>query len=163
MASAFGGGGDLTATPSAPNQTQVAQLGSALITSLTKDATVTDKGNGQLEVTGKVKTIAQDVLQAAGPLLGNLPAKTKTDLAKAKDGLANIPDSQYVTFDVWLSGGALTELKVDLAQFLPTSQTGGGHMALDMKISQSAPAVTAPSGATLVDVKKVIAGLTSGL
>jgi hypothetical protein len=157
------GGGDLAASPSAPNQMQLTQIGSNLITALTKDATITDKGNGKLEVSGKVKTIAQDVVQAYEPLVGSLPGQSKTGFTKLKDSLAGIPDSQNVTFDVWLANGALTELQIDLAQFLPAADSGGGHFPLDMKISQTASAVTAPSGPTMVDVKKVISSFTSGL
>jgi hypothetical protein len=154
------GGGDNAPATSAPSAGQLAQVESALITALTKDTTVVDKGNGQLQVTGKVKTLAQDFLQAAQPLLGNLPGSTKTDLTKAQDGLTQLPD-QNVTFDVWISGGQLSELKIDTAQF--AKDAGGGHAPLDMKISPNAGSISAPSGATKVDVQGIISGLGAGL
>jgi len=160
LAQTFGGGGDLgAATPAGPDQLQVTQFTTALMAALTKDATVTDKGNNEVEVTGKVKTLGQDVLAAVGPLLGSLPASTKTSLDKTKESLNSIPDTQTVTFDAWLSGGSLSELKIDLFQFAPAGESGGGHLPLDAKFSNSAPSVSAPDGVTNIDVQSVIGSL----
>jgi len=156
----FGGTGDLTgANPSAPDQLQITQFTTALVQALTKDATITDKGNNELEITGKVKTLGQDLLQAVQPLLSSLPPSSKADLDKSKESLNSIPDTQTITFDAWLSGGALSELKIDLFQFAPADKTGGGHLPLDAKFSNSAPSVSAPDGVTNIDVQQVLGWL----
>jgi hypothetical protein len=162
LAGAFGGG-DLSATPSAGNPMGLTQIPATVITALSKDATITDKGAGKLEISGKAKTIAQDLLQAADPLFANIPGGSKTDIAKMKEGLGQIPDSQTLTFDVTLKDGAVSELSIDLAQFMSASESGGGHLPLDMKISQSAPAVSAPTGVTMVDVAKLMSQMGAGL
>jgi hypothetical protein len=159
LAQTFGGTGDLSASPSSPDQTQISQFTTALVTALSKDATITDKGSGQLEITGKVKTLAQDLLQSFEPLLSALPSASKTDLDKTKESLNSIPDTQTITFDAWLSGGALTEIKIDVLQFAKPSEAGGGHMPLDAKFSNSAPAVSVPDGVTNIDVKSVLGSL----
>jgi hypothetical protein len=159
MAQTFGGSGDLSANPSSPDQTQISQFTTALVTALSKDATITDKGNGQLEITGKVKTLAQDLLASFQPLLAGLPSASKTSLDKTKESLNSIPDTQTVTFDAWLSGGTLTEIKIDVLQFAKPGEAGGGHMPLDAKFSNSAPSVSVPDGVTNIDVKSVLGSL----
>jgi hypothetical protein len=161
MASSFGGG-DLgtTATPSA-NPALLAGVESSLLKALTQDATVSDKGGGKLEVTGKVKVIGQDILQAVGPALSAVPGQSKEDLDQAREGLNSIPDSQMVTFDVWLKNNQVSELQIDLAQFMPAKDSGGGHLPLDAKFSQDAAKVSAPDGVTNIDVKKLISAMGS--
>jgi len=157
------GGGDLSSAPTAGNPMGMTQIPATVITALSKDATITDKGAGKLEISGKAKTLAQDLFQAADPLLANVPGSSKTDVDKMKESLAQIPDSQTLTFDVTLKDGAVSELSIDLAQFLPATDTGGGHLPLDMKISQSAPAVSAPSGVTMLDINKLMSSMGPGL
>lgn len=159
LAQTFGGTGDLSASPSSPDQAQITQFTTALVQALSKDATITDKGSGELEITGKVKVLAQDMLQAFQPLMASLPAASKTDLDKTKESLASLPDTQTITFDAWLSNGALSEIKIDVLQFAKPGQAGGGHMPLDAKFSNSAPAVSAPDGVTNIDVKSVLGSL----
>lgn len=159
LAQSLGGSGDLSASPSAASQTQIAQFTAALVQSLSKDSTIVDKGNGELEITGKVKALAQDALETFQPFLANLPASSKTELDKSKEQLNSIPDTQTVTFDAWLTNNALSEIKIDVLQFAKPSETGGGHMPLDIKFSQSAPAVTAPDGVTNIDIKSVLGSL----
>lgn len=163
MASSLGGG-DLgsAATPSA-NPALLAGMESSLLKALTQDATVTDKSGGKLEVSGKVKVIGQDILQAVGPALSAVPGKGKVDLDQAREGLNSIPESETVTFDVWLKNNQINELQIDLAQFMPKDKNGGGKLPLDMKFSQDAAKVSAPDGVTNVDVKKLLSSLGSGM
>ncbi|MFD0638522.1 hypothetical protein [Catenulispora yoronensis] len=159
------GGGDLGSTSTAsPNTAMLAGIETSLMKALTQDATVTDKGNGKLEVTGKVKVIGQDILQAVGPALSAVPgsSSSKADLDKYREGLNNVPDSEVVTFDVWLKNNQISELQLDLAQFLPKDQTGGGHLPVDAKFSQDAAKVSAPDGVTNIDVQKLLSSLGTG-
>ena len=168
MAQNLGQGGDLGSTPSSSPSTSagsqmLANVESELMKALTQDATVTDKGSGQYQVTGKVKTIGQDVLQAMGPVLNSVPGKSKADIDKLRSDLNSVPDSENITFDIWVKSNQISELQVDLAQFLPSNQTGGGHLPVDAKFSQSASTISAPSGVTNVDVQKLLSAFGSGL
>ena len=170
MAQNFGNG-DLgsSSTPTTSSSTSsagtqmLAGIESELMKAMTQDATVTDQGNGKYQVSGKVKVIGQDVLQAFTPALNAVPGKSKTDIDKLRQGLNSVPDSENVTFDVWLKGGQISELQVDLAQFMPSDKTGGGHLPVDAKFSQSANSVSAPSDVTNVDVQKLLSSFGSGL
>ena len=168
MLQSFGGSaGDLGSTPtssaSGPGSQMLSGLETALMKALTQDANVTDKGSGHYAVSGKVKVIGQDVLQAVGPVLNSVPGKSKTDIDKLREGLNNVPDSENVTFDIWVKSGQISELQVDLAQFLPAGKTGGGHLPVDAKFTQSASSVSAPSDVTNVDVQKLLSAFGSGL
>jgi len=74
-----------------------------------------------------------------------------------------IADSENITFDIWVKSNQISELQVDLAQFLPSDQTGGGHLPIDAKFSQSAGNVSAPSDVTNIDVQKLLSAFGSGL
>ncbi|WP_194925215.1 hypothetical protein [Catenulispora pinisilvae] len=156
-------GGSSTAPSTSAGTQMLAGIESNLMKALTQDATVTDKGSGQYEVSGKVKVIGQDVLQAITPTLSAVPGKSKADIDKLRQGLNSVPDSENVTFNVWLKSGQISELQVDLAQFLPSSQTGGGHLPVDAKFSQTAGAVTAPGDVTNIDVQKLMSSFGQGL
>jgi hypothetical protein len=162
LASSLGGSTDLQPTVGAPNSAAAAQFASALVTALTKDTTVVDKGNGQLQVSGKTRAVAQDLLQAYQPLLSGVPSQLKSSFTKTQQDLSKIPD-QNITFDVWIKNGALSEIKIDLAQLMTAANTGGGHLPLDAKFGNGGGAISAPSGATAIDIKSIIASLGAGL
>lgn len=164
----FGGGGDLGSGPTSSSTGSVGAqmlsgIESELMKALTQDASVTDKGNGQYQVSGKVKTIGQDVLQAVTPALNAVPGKSKTDIDKLRQNLNSVPDSENITFDIWVKSGQISELQVDLAQFMPAGKSNGGHLPVDAKFSQSANSVSAPSGVTNVDLQKLMGAFGSGL
>ena len=165
----FGSGGDLGSNPTSTSSSSsagtqmLAGIESSLMKALTQDASVTDKGNGQYQVSGKVKTIGQDVLQAVTPVLNAVPGKSKTDIDKLRQNLNSVPDSENITFDIWVKSGQISELQVDLAQFMPAGKSNGGHLPVDAKFSQSASTVSAPSGATNVDLQKLMGAFGSGL
>lgn len=167
MAQSFGSGGDLgsspTTSPSGAGAQMLSNLETSLMKALTQDANVADKGSGHYQITGKVKLIGQDVLQAIGPVLNTVPGKSKTDIDKLRTDLNSVPDSEMITFDTWVKGGQISELQVDLAQFLPADKTGGGKLPVDAKFSQSASSVSAPSDVTNVDVQKLLSSFGSGL
>lgn len=159
LMSTLGSGATAPAAGATVNPTQAAQAASALVAALLKDATVTDKGNGQLAVSGSEQAIAQDILQAVEPLLGSVPTLPKDSLAKAKASAAKLPTTP-VTFDAWIKNQSLSEIQIDLAQFLSADKAGGGHLPLDLKLSNSAATLSAPSGATPIDIKSLLgAGL----
>jgi hypothetical protein len=163
MAKSFGGG-DLgaAATTASPNTQMLASMETSLMKALTQDATVKDLGGGKLEVSGKVKVIGQDILGTLSPMMSSIPGKSKADLDKTRESLNSIPDSETVTFDVWLKNNQISELQLDMAQFLPKDQSGGGHLPVDAKFSQDAAKVSAPDGVTNIDVQKLLGSLGSG-
>jgi hypothetical protein len=163
-----GSGGDLGSSPTSSSTTSagtqmLAGIESELMKALTQDASVTDKGNGQYQVSGKVKTIGQDLLQAVTPALNAVPGKSKTDIDKLRQNLNSVPDSENMTFNIWTKSGQISELQVDLAQFMSAADSHGGHLPIDAKFSQSASSVSAPSDVTNVDVQKLLAAFGSGL
>ena len=165
MAQSLGAGdlGSTTAPSSSPSTQMLANFESELMKALTQDATVTDKGSGHYQVSGKVKTIGQDVLQALGPVMNSVPGKSKADMDKLRTGLNSVPDSENITFDTWVKNNQISELQVDLAQFLTSTDSGGGHLPVDAKFSQSASNVGAPSDVTNIDVQKLISEFGGGL
>ncbi|NUP49544.1 MAG: hypothetical protein HOW97_19880 [Catenulispora sp.] len=159
MAKSMGGGDLGAATTASPNTQMLAGMEASLLKALTQDATVNDLGGGKLQVSGKVKVIGQDILGALGPAMSSIPGKSKADLDKAREGLNSVPDSEVVTFDVWLKNNQISELQLDLAQFLPKDQSGGGHLPVDAKFSQDAAKVSAPDGVTNIDIQKLLGSL----
>jgi hypothetical protein len=168
MLQSFGSGGDLGSNPTSSSTgsagTQMlAGIESELMKALTQDANVTDKGNGQYQVSGKVKTIGQDLLQAVTPALNAVPGKSKTDIDKLRQNLNSVPDSENMTFNIWTKSGQISELQVDLAQFMSATDSNGGHLPIDAKFSQSASSVSAPSDVTNVNVQKLLGAFGGGL
>jgi len=161
MAKSFGGGDLGAATTASPNTQLLAGVETSLMKALTQDATVKDAGGGKYEVSGKVKVIGQDILSALGPAMSSIPGKSKADLDKTRESLNSIPDSEVVTFDVWLKNNQISELQLDLAQFLPKDQSGGGKLPLDAKFSQDAAKVSAPDGVTNINVQELLGSLGS--
>jgi hypothetical protein len=154
------GGGDNAAPAVTPSPGEAAALTQALLNGLTKDTTITDKGSGELQISGQTKAVAQDVLQSVQPVLGSLPGVAKTDFGKIQTQLAGLP-SQNATFDVWIKGGVLSEVNVDVLQF--AKDKTAGHAPLDLKLTQNSGAINAPSGATAIDLQSIMAGLGGGL
>ena len=83
------------------------QIPATVITALSKDATITDKGAGKLEISGKAKHPRPGPGPGGRPAAGNVPGGSKTDVDKVKESLSQIPDSQTLTFDVTLKDGAV--------------------------------------------------------
>ena len=62
-----------------------------------------------------------------------------------------IPDKPG-SLDVWVKDGRVSRVELDMAQFSPTPQAGGGRAAIRLDINREAPTLSAPSDAVPVDL-----------
>jgi hypothetical protein len=62
-----------------------------------------------------------------------------------------VPDKPG-SLDVWVKGGRVSRLELDLAQFAPAPPAGVGRVALRLDIASEAASVTVPSDAVPVDI-----------
>jgi hypothetical protein len=112
---------------------------------LTKDVTVTRTTSGdtdKLTLTTNARTLVGDVtstfdtlIPSAGSVLGGLKASSAPD--------------KSVTLDATVTKGALSGITFDLGQF---AKSGSVSLPLAIAIAQGGAAISAPSGATAVDV-----------
>jgi hypothetical protein len=131
-----------------------------------KQATITEIGKdgarGQgYRVGAPAKRIAQAVSDDLIALVG------RESEAQIRTAITRIPDKNFY-IDVWVKDDALTDVQVDLTQFLD-KPAPGRKLAVDIAVNTTPAAVTAPAGATEIDVAKLmkdlpstLAGLTSG-
>lgn len=99
------------------------------------------------DLANDLRAAAQDAVPGGGLLSQRLPS----DIGH-----------QTVTFDAWVKGGALTQLSIDLAQFIDSK--GPGSLPLDITFERTGEDVTPPSGATPVDLTQLgtLVGALSG-
>lgn len=126
---------------------------SLLKTVLTTDTTVTRTGTGDtdtLKLTGNTAKIAADLqsgLAQAVPTFGSLLGGSA----------GNVPNKTIV-MTATVNGGALSSLSVDLAQF--SKKPSAASLPIELDFAESGPDISAPSGATPVDLAS-LAGLLS--
>jgi hypothetical protein len=138
----------LGGTQSGANRSQASAVLNALKSLLTKDVTVTRTSSGStdvLTVSGNARTLAGDFESA---IESNVPA---AGAALGSTNLSNVPN-KTLTLTAAVTGGALSGLTIDLAQF---SKSGHGSLPLHLAVAQTGPAITAPSGATPVDISQI--------
>jgi hypothetical protein len=130
-------------TPSTPSAAQQNAVIGVLKSILSKDVTVTRVSSGStdtLKLTGNTKTIANDLVSGVSSAVPSLGALGSS---------AGNPPNKAVTLTATVSGGSLTSLSVDLAQFAKKATSASFPLELDF--AQSGPSISAPSGATPVD------------
>jgi hypothetical protein len=130
-------------TPSSPSASQQNAVVGVLKSILSKDVTVTRTSSGStddLTLTGNTKTIANDLVSGVSSAVPSLGALSSS---------AGNPPNKTVTLHATVSGGVLTSLSVDLAQFAKKSTSASFPLELDF--AQSGASISAPSGATPVD------------
>jgi hypothetical protein len=131
-------------TASTPNPAQQHQFLTALESILTQDVTVARTSTGStddLTLSGNTQTIAQGLISA---LTSAVPS-VAGELGGA--GTGNVP-SKNVTIDAQVTGGALSQLSIDLGQFDTKKMVS---FPVDVDFARSGPAISAPSGAVAVD------------
>jgi len=124
---------------------KIASLMSVLRGDLTIRDAGTDNGRDHLIVSAPARKVVQDVLSKLGPLEG----LGSFDTAK----LADVPD-RTVSVDMWLTGGHLAAMQVDLAAL--TGTTGIGTVPLRVDIDDHAAPVTVPQDAKTFDVDTLL-------
>lgn len=146
-------GGAATATPNAEQQKKLIDDFKAAIT---KDVTVTrvstdsDKGD-HLVLTGNVRTLGTDLANALSAAVPGNPAASQLKPSQ-------MPDKQ-VTVDAWVKDGKLSEVSLDLVQFADEKDAAslkGKHLPLVMTFKTSGVDITAPSGATPIDLSQLL-------
>jgi hypothetical protein len=141
-------GGVTSASPSAGPK-----LLNDLRETLSKDVTVrrvgTDSRGDHLALTGNARTLGMDA-QAA--IASSVPGGS---VLTEKVSPGDIP-SRAVRLDAWVKDGALHVLSLNLAQFAkPGDVPAGATLPITLTFEQTAPAITAPSGATPVDLTQL--------
>ncbi|HWA65136.1 MAG TPA: hypothetical protein VG899_02040 [Mycobacteriales bacterium] len=147
--------GSLGAVTSAtPDAAKSHQFLSAIEGLLTKDVTVTRTSSGStdnLTLTANLRTLAGDVTSTFATLVpGAGAALGSADVSSAPN--------KNVTLDAMVTNGALSSLSFDLGQI---AKSGNGTLPLDLAFAQSGAAITAPSGATAVDLSTLTSLLGS--
>lgn len=115
---------------------------------LSKDVTVTRTASGStdtLALTANSRTVIQDFV---GVVTSAVPSAAA---AFGSTDLSNIPN-QPVTLGAQVTGGALSQLTIDLGQFDPK---GKAHLPVVMDFAQSGPAIGVPSGAVAVNTQEL--------
>jgi hypothetical protein len=149
----FGGG-----TTSSGGKGQAQQLTDELTKVVNRDVTVrkvgTDSLGDHLVLSGRARALAADIM---GTLSTSVPGGSlllsKTDPGKVRD--------QLVSVDAWVRDGTLTQLQVDLGQFVRNGH-GAAHLPLTVSFEQTAGDISKPSGATPVDLTR-LSGLAGAL
>ncbi|MBV9292753.1 MAG: hypothetical protein JO222_09910 [Frankiales bacterium] len=149
-------GANTTASGSAAEQNKVlAQLKSVLQRDVTVTRAGSDSRGDHLVLTGNTATLARDAQQAitsavpGGSALGDRLSTTNTP-------------SKNITVDAWVKDGALAEISIDLAQFAPPSKVPAGtKLPIVVLFSRSGSDISAPSGATPVNLTQLGALFTA--
>jgi hypothetical protein len=153
LASQLGGGATASATPNAAQQKKLIDDIKAAID---KDVTVTRVGTDSekgdhLVITGNSRTLGTDLANALSSAVPGNPAASQL---KPSD----VPDKQ-VTADAWVKDGQLSEVSVDLVQFADAKDAASlkdKHLPLVMTFKTGGVDISAPSGATPIDLSQLL-------
>jgi hypothetical protein len=152
--------GGATSNGSSPNSQQEQAVLNALKQIITNDVQVSRTSTGdtdKLSVTANSKTIANDFVTAIQQAVPSAAA------ALGQADTSQVPD-RNITLGAAVTGGALSQLSIDLGQFSPDPTKN--HLPLVIDFAQGGAAITAPSGATPVDTQAIgqlFGGLSGGL
>jgi hypothetical protein len=125
-----------------------------------KQATMTEIGSDDARGQGyrlgaPAKRIAQAVSDDLIALVGK---EAETEIRR---GITAVPDKTFY-LEVWVKDDKLTAIRLDLTQFLD-KPVNGKKLAIDVAVNTSPAAVTAPAGATPLDVKAIMDELPRAL
>ena len=145
-------GGQLGAsgsTSSSNNAKLLADLQSAFRKDVTAKKVGSDSKGDHLTLTADGKTVLTDFVTA---VQNDVPtASTLTGRFQP----SKIP-SRNITLDAWVKDGAVSEIELDLAQFAPPGKAPSGtHLPIVLAFDKSGSDITAPSGATAVDLSQL--------
>jgi hypothetical protein len=111
------------------------------------DAKVTEIDGGY-----RVTAPAQQIVAAVKDDVLALAGESGADSIEPE--IDSIPDRD-ITFDLFLDGGKLTGVNLDLVQFLD-EPVEGAELALDVQLDRQSNTVQAPADATAVDTKEIL-------
>jgi hypothetical protein len=134
---------------SSANPQQEAAVVNGLKQILANDVTVTRTSTGStdvLKLTANSKTVATDFIST---ITAAVPSAA---LALGSTDPSQIP-SKDITLGATVTGGALTQLSIDIGQFAPANKPL--TLPIQLNFSQSGSAITAPSGAVPVDTAQL--------
>ncbi len=133
---------------STANPSQAHHLIDQIKSLLTTDVTVTKSSSGgtdTLTLSANLRTLARDFTTT---FANSIPG---AGAALSGANLSNVPDKN-ISLKATVSGGALTGLTLDLAQF---AKHPSGSLPIELAFAQSGPAISAPSGAVAVDLSQL--------
>jgi hypothetical protein len=144
-----------------PQQSQ--KLLNDLRSTLTADVTVTRVGTDDQGDHLKLTTDSKQ-------LLGDLLKAIQTDVPSASLALSKLDASKIpahsIVLDAWVNDGALSKLRLDIAQFAPPKDLKpGDSLPIVLTFDRSGDSIDKPSGATPVDLTQIgalLGGLGSG-
>ncbi len=147
--SAIGGQLGASSSSGSGNAKLVADLKTVFQKDVTAKKVGSDSRGDHLSLTANSKTVLTDIVRA---VQNDVPtASTLTGRLQP----SQIP-SKNVTLDAWVKDGAVTEIELDLAQFAPPSQVPAGtHFPIALTFDKSGADISAPSGATEVDLSQL--------
>jgi hypothetical protein len=150
LASQLGGAG--TATPNAQQQKLLADLKAAVQKDVTATRVGTDGDKGDhLVLTGNMRTLGTDIANILSSAVPGNPAASQL-----KPG--DVPDKN-VTVDAWVKNDKLSEVSVDLVQFANEKDAASlkdKHLPLVMTFDTGSVDISAPSGATPIDLSQLL-------
>lgn len=156
------GGGRLGGQNATSLESQISKIAQAALEAVQDDPSAIvfdDQGNGQIDVTVSENKLGQALQKAIDPLWASMYG---TDSGVTTPRAINwlLGSDGQIKFGTKLAGGALSELQIDALQFVPAGSVSG-RLPIDLKLSSKAPAVTAPSGVTIVNVMAALGALHS--
>jgi hypothetical protein len=149
-----------TATPSpAVDAAKLNKLIESLKAAYRDKATITELEDDDQRGDGfRLTAPAKQVAQAVSPDLIALVGKAAE--AGGRKAITEIPDKNF-SLDVWVKDKKLTAVSLDLTQFLD-KPVPGKKLAVDVDIDVDSGAVEAPTGATEIDVQKLLKSIPGG-
>jgi hypothetical protein len=154
-----GGTGSSLPVPTAPQEvpSEFKALKDAVGKALSEDVSIKEQGSDDagkhyLGTVSSLRTFYSKIRPAltnvgAVPFAGQLPAAS------------DVPDKP-ASLDVWIKGGRVSRLELDMAQFAATPPPAGtGRVALRLDIDRESAGVSAPSGAVPVDIAGILGNL----
>ncbi|MDX6232496.1 MAG: hypothetical protein QOH68_1480 [Nocardioidaceae bacterium] len=143
-------GATATSSPSGDEGPQLlAQLRRTIESDITVKEVGTDSAGDHVQLSGDARALAADLQEAiqktvpgGAALAGRLDASTT--------------ESRTITLDAWVNDGALSKLSMDLAQFDDNNELPEGtKLPIVLTFEQSGHTISAPAGATPVDLSQL--------
>jgi hypothetical protein len=137
-------------------------VAAALKANSTSTKVGTTGGRTEYNVTVQVKPFVQAAATAVQNDLSSIPGGLGSKYsAGVNSATAKIPAGQTLVMQVFVASGKLSEVDLDINQFLTGSQKAPFAIPLKIAIIDN-PSISAPSGATTLDLSK-LPSLLSGL
>jgi hypothetical protein len=141
-----------TATSGAPGAGQFQALKDALGKAMNEDVSIEELKSDEVGDHYLAKVASMRAFYAkVRPIFEQHAGTLGHDLPPA-DAIPDKPGA----LDVWVKGGRVSRVELDLAQFEPAPPAGAGRVALRVDISKDAPTLAAPPDAVSVDIAGIL-------